>query len=220
MESAQEIVKSVDGKDLASVERSLSSVEAALADCTAAGRTSEGEELLKARNQLLGHAEHMKKKASQPPRQKLAPEQLAAFEKTGDPNCPKGQAYKQEKSGKEIRCSGPQVVDMPWPKAEEYFRNRGYKLTVTDSPAVLKAEYGAELFVFEYDARNSASPPRCLSVYPPPGQSWQEATSRVTGNRPDRLTKEKPVTSARGNLPLRVEEEGESKLIVHLGSCG
>jgi hypothetical protein len=220
MTSAQEIVKGVDSKDLASVERSLASVEAAMTDCNAAGRTAEYEELLKARNQLSGHAEFMKKKASAPSRPKLTAEQLAAFEKNGDPNCPKGQAYKQDKSGKEIRCVGPQVVDLPWRKAEEYFRNRGYKLSTTETPPTLKAEHGAELLVFTYAAVGSDEPPRCLSVYPAPGQSWQEATSRVTGQRPDKLTKEKPVTSGRGALPLRVEDEGESKLIVHLGSCG
>jgi hypothetical protein len=220
MTSAQEIVKGVDSKDLASVEHSLSAVEGAMADCQAAGRTAEYEELLKARNQLSGHAEHMKKKANAPVRPKLSAEQVAAFEKSGDPNCPRGQAYKQEKSGKEIRCVGPQLVDLPWSKAEEYFRNRGFKITTVDAPPTLKAEHGAELLVFTYGSVKSEEAPLCLRVYPPPGQSWQEATSRVTGQRPDKLTREKPVTSGRGPLPLRVEDEGEAKLIVHLGSCG
>jgi hypothetical protein len=217
MTSAQEIVKNVDAKDLSSVEKSLAAVEGALDACTRAGRTAEKDELLRAKNELSGHAEYLKKKASNPARPKVSPEQLAAYEKSGDPNCPKGQAYRQEQSGKEIRCTGPQTIDMPWAKAEEYYKNRGYKLT--PDGAALKAEYGAELFVFTYDTAQSASPPKCLAVYPPPGQAWQEAASRVTGIRPDKLDKAKPIATSRGNLALRVEET-ESKLVVSIGACG
>jgi hypothetical protein len=219
MTTAQAIVKDVDSKDLSSVEKSLASVQAALDACNTAGRTAEVDELTRAKNQLAGHADYMRKRASTPPRPRLSPEQLAAYEKTGDPTCPKGQAYRQDKSGKEIRCVGPQPVDMTWPKAEEYFRNRGFKITSADTPPTLKAEYGAEMYVFTYATPKSAEPPRCLTVYPPPGQSWQEAASRVTGVRPDKLDKEKPVLAARGSLALRVEES-EAKLVVHLGDCG
>jgi hypothetical protein len=221
MASAQEIVKKVDAKDLASVEESLAAVEGARGACDKAGRTGERDELTKARNELAGHADFMKQKAARPlARKKRTPEELAEIALHGDPNCPKGQAYKEEGSNKEIRCSGPQPADMGFAKADDYFRGRGYKITTSDSPPTLKAEYGAELYVYTYATPKDEHPPRCLTVYPVPGTGWEEAAGRATGAPLRHLEKDKTtVETGHGKVPLRIEES-ESKLVVHIGDCG
>jgi len=221
MGTAQEIVKQVDAKDLASVEKSLAAVETAHAACDKAGRTGERDELSKARNELAGHALFMKQKAARPPpRKKHTQEELAEIALHGDPNCPKGQAYKEEGSNKEIRCVGAELADMGFAKAEEYFRGRGFKVTTSDSPPTVIAEYGAELYVFTYAVAKDEHAPRCLTVYPVPGTGWQEATGRATGAPLRHLEKDKTtVETAHGKVPLRVEES-ESKLVVHIGDCG
>jgi len=219
MASAQELVKNVDAKDLASVQTSLSAVDQAIEACKTAKRTSEVDALTRARNELGAHADYLKKRAERPDRKKPSAEELAALVTKGDPNCPKGQAYKQEASGKEIRCTGPQIVDMSFPEAEKYFGNRGYKLTTSATPPTLTAEYGAEKYVFTYAAPGDEHAPRCLTVYPAPGLPYQEATGRATGVLMKKIEKDGTVKTAHGEIPIHVEES-ETKLVIRLGECG
>ena len=218
MSSAQEIVKKVDGKDRASVEESLRAVDAARAACGEAGRTTEQGELGQARNELQAHLDYMTRKAAAPAPQKQTAEQLAALAQHGDPSCPKGQAYKRSPK-EEIKCTGPQIAEMGWSKAEAYFTSRGYKITHTDAPPTLKVEYGGELVVFGYAAPREEGPPRCLTYYPPPGMSWQEGAGRMTGAPMKKLENAKTVHMDRGEIALHVDQS-ESKLIVYLGECG
>ena len=218
MTSAQEVVNKVDAKDPASLEKSLAAVEAARAACEKAELGREREELLKAKNQLSAQLDYIRKKANRRETRKLTPEQLAVFLKSGDPSCPKGQGYKHKPSGKEIKCAGPQIVEMSWPSAKDYFESRGYKVTTLTGPPTLKAEYGAELYVFSYSAVEDLQAARCVRLYPPPGIPWQEWTSRATGTPPNRLKPGGTVKSAHGDLPLQVEDT-ESKVLVHIGSC-
>lgn len=220
MATAQEIVKKVDAKDLSSVEQSLAAVVAAQAACDKAGRTGERDELTKAKNELSGHADYLKRKAARPPpRKKRTPEELAEIALHGDPSCPKGQAYREDGSNKEIRCVGPQPADMGFAKAEEYFRTRGYKITSSDAPPTLKAEYGAEMYVYTYAAPKDEHPPRCLTLYPVPGSSWQEATGRATGAPLRHLQKDATtVETDHGRVPLRIDES-ETKLVIYIGEC-
>jgi hypothetical protein len=67
MTTAQGIVNKVDGKSRASVESSLAAVEAARAACEKAGRNTERDELVKAKNELQAHLDYMERKAAQPP---------------------------------------------------------------------------------------------------------------------------------------------------------
>ena len=220
MATAQDIVKKVDAKDLSSVQQSLDAVELARAACDKAGRTGERDELLKAKNELAGHADYLKRKAARPPpRRKRTPVEFAQIALHGDPNCPKGQAYKEEGSNKEIKCVGLELADMGFAKAEEYFRGRGFKLTESDAPPTLKAEYGAELYVYTYAAPKDEHPPRCLTLYPVPGASWEEAAGRATGAPLRHLEKDKTtVETGHGKVPLRVDQS-ETKLVVYIGDC-
>lgn len=219
MSQAQDVVDGLEKTEIDSVAKALAAVEAAADACERAKRGREREELLKARNQLSGHLEYLRRKANTPERKPRTPAELARLEKQGDPDCPKGQAYRPRGSQKEIRCTGPQLVDMGWEAAKHYFTSQGYKLTSTEDPPSLRAEYGAELYVYNFARTGDDSPARCLTLYPPPGTSWQEAVARVTGVAPQRLTAPGSVPTRRGTPPLEVEE-GDAKLIVRIGDCG
>jgi hypothetical protein len=217
MTTAQGIVNKVDGKSKASVEQSLSAVEAARAACEKAGRNTESDELVKAKNELKAHLDYMERKAAQPPVKKISAEEFAELAKKGDPSCPKGQAYRRSPT-QEIRCTGPQIADMNWKAVEGYFGARGFKMTRSTTPPTIKAEYGAELYVFAFADANDDKPPRCLTYFPPPGMPWQEATGRITGTQMRKLENAKSVHLERGDVPLRVDAS-DTKLIVYVGDC-
>lgn len=217
MTTAQGIVNKVDGKQESSVEESLTAVESARAACEQAGRNTERDELVKAKNQLQAQLDYLERKSGEPPAPKLTAEQVAALLKSGDPSCPKGQAYRRSPT-QEIRCTGPQIADMNWKGAEDYYTNRGYKLTTTPAPPTIKAEYGAELVVFTFTAQNDDKAAKCLAFYPPIGMPWQEAVGRLTGTPMKKLENGKTVKTAHGDVLLRVDESA-TKLIVYLGDC-
>jgi hypothetical protein len=215
--SAQSIVMKVEAEDLTSVVGSVAAVEEALGTCKAAGRDGEAEELGKAHAQLAAHRDRLQRRAEMlAERTELSPEELETLVKSGDPKCPRGQAYQHRKSGKHIKCIGPQPVDMSRSRAEEYFKARRYKLSPGASAAELRLEYGAELVVFAYADPNQA--PRCITLYPPPDQSWQEATARLTGVAPARLKPNQPIRRPTGALPFALEESAE-KVIARIGDC-
>jgi hypothetical protein len=218
MTMAQSTVKEIDQNSLDSVSQSLSAVEAALASCARAGRQSEVEELKKARDQIAAHKQRLENRVSKNVTAKLTPEQLEELVHNGDPSCPKGQAYKHGDSGKEVRCTGLQLIAMSFAQAQEFFKDRGFKLKQINSPPMLEAEYGAEKYVFQYPSNGWYGPPECLTLYPRPGMSWQEAVARATGARPDRLVATNTVDTPRGRLGLRVVETLD-KLIVRIGQC-
>jgi hypothetical protein len=217
--SAQNVVMQVEAEDLASVRGSVAAVEEARGTCVAAGRTSEVEELGKARDQLSAHRDRLVRRAEMRERRSEAsPEALAELAKSGDPKCPRGQGYVQQKTGKRIVCVGPQPVDMNRVQAEQYFRGRGYKLQPGNSPLELRFEYGAELVVFAYADAAGVEGPRCVTVYPSPDRSWQEATARLTGIDPARLKANQPIRRSTGALGFAVEESTE-KVVARIGDC-
>jgi hypothetical protein len=218
--SAQSVVMNVQAEDLASVTGSVAAVEQALGTCSAAGRGSEVEELGKARAQLSAHRDRMLRRAEMLDRRsEVSPQELAALADTGDPKCPRGQAYLHKKSGKRITCVGPQPVDMTRAQAEDYFKSRGFKLSPGSSPSELRFEYGAELVVFAYADEAGSEAPRCITLYPPPDRSWQEATARLTGVAPARLKANQPIRRTGGALAFALEESRE-KVIARIGTCG
>jgi hypothetical protein len=218
-EQTQAIVYKVDAGASESVAQSLKAVEATLALCKKAERHKEVAELTSAKNQLSAQLAAIEKRAARRKRPKHKPEELAQLEKRGDPNCPKGQAYRHKELGKEIRCIGPQVSDMSFGQAKAYFSERNYSIQTTDQPASLRAEYGSERFVFDYESPNDTKPPKCLTLYPAPGVPWDEATARATGAAPDKLKRGTPIKAERGELPLKVDDSA-NKLIIRIGNCG
>lgn len=216
LEAAQATVKKVDAASADSVRTALDSVERALAACRTAKRSSEADELIGARNELRAHLVALERRANRKKRAKPSPAELEEYSKKGDPSCPKGMAYKAEGSDRQIRCIGPQPVRMTLAVAREHYTGRGFRVTATEHPPTLKAEYGAELMVFAYDAATAA--PRCLTLYPAPQMPWQEAVARATGAQLPKIKKDVPVPLPDGEVPLRVEESSD-KLIIRLGNC-
>ena len=221
MQSAQAIVAQVDGKSLASVEQSLAAVTEAHAACERAKLGSEREQLLKAKRELGAQKELLQQRESRKKREAPSAAELADLVKKGDPSCPKGQAYKPKDSKSEVRCTGPQLVDMSRAALESYFGDRRFKLTSSDDPPSLRAEHGAETFVFSFES-GSDTAPRCATAYAASGVSWQEVTSRLTGAAPERLKLDQPVKSAKGDmLSLQVEHATDQpKVTLCHGSAG
>jgi hypothetical protein len=218
--SAQNVVMAVQAEDLASVTGSVAAVEEARGTCLAAGRGAEAEELAKALGQLAAHRDRMLRRTEMLDRRtKLSPDELARIIEHGDAKCPRGQGYLHEQSGKRIVCVGPQPVDMTRAQAEEYFKGRGYKQSPGGTAAELRFEYGAELLVLTYADAAGASAPRCVTLYPPPDRSWQEATARITGVAPARLKPNEPIRRPSGPLAFALEESPQ-KVVARLGSCG
>lgn len=215
---AQQVV-TAEATRKAGIEKGIAAVDGALAACRAANRSSEVEQLTQARRELAAHLETLNERAQKVRRNKPSAEQVAEFIKHGDPSCPRGMAYKDEGSDKQIRCTGPQPIRMSFSKARDYYKSLGFRVTAGDAPPALRAEYGAELLLFSFENKDDAGP-RCLTYYPPPQMPWAEAVARLTGAQLNRIKPNAPVPLSDGNVPLRVDE-GKDKLIVYLGAgCG
>jgi hypothetical protein len=218
-ERAQVLVRALESESpIETVRESVAALDAAVAACEKAGLGHEKGELEKARSQVAAHLDLLERRARRKKRVKPSPEELAALVKNGDPTCPKGQAYLSRELKKEIQCKGPQIVEMKADELKGYFEERKYRLTSSDAPPTLRAEYGAELYVFTFDAPGPGGKVRCLEIYPAPGVSWQELTSRMTGAAPERLKPGASVATALGALPLSVEES-EKKTLARIGEC-
>lgn len=216
MQSAQPVVAKVDGKSVESVERSLALVTEAHAACEKAGLGTEREQLLKAKNELSAQLEHLKARERRRKVTAPTPEELEQLTKQGDPNCPKGQAYKPKGAKAEVRCTGPQIADMTFPALKDYYADRRFKLS--EKPRELRAELGSELYVFSFEPADAPAP-KCVTAYAAPGMSWQEVTSRLTGTPPEKLKLGSKVRSGRGELGLSVEH-ADDKPTIRLGDCG
>jgi hypothetical protein len=145
---AQEIVKAMDTKSIDGLRVAVSALSTAIAACDKANMGADKGQLIEARNQISAHLKLLERKAERK-REKLSPEEIAKLAAEGDPSCPKGQGYKLA-GAKEIRCTGPQLVDMGMAAAEGYFSSRKYKLKKSESPPVRRGEQGAELVVLAW----------------------------------------------------------------------
>ncbi len=217
-QNAQIVVQKESGS-AAGLDTSLAAVDKALAACRAADREKEVEQLNLARNALAMHAETVKQRASHQKRVKPTAAQLDELVKVGDPNCPKGMAYKAEGSDRQVKCIGLQPIRMNWYKAHDYYSNLGFHVATTENPPTLRAEHGAELFIFSFARMEDSQPPRCLTLYPEPQLPWQEAVSRATGAPIQKLKIGSPVPMSDGDVALRVDES-KDKLVIYLGVCG
>ncbi|HYP87489.1 MAG TPA: hypothetical protein VEQ59_05035, partial [Polyangiaceae bacterium] len=92
-----------------------------------------------------------------------------------------------------------------------YFGERRFKL-ITKDPSTLRAELGAEAYVFTFEKPDEGVP-RCATAYSASGVSWQEVTARLTGVAPEKLKLNQPVKTVNGDLELRVEHETDQPTI-------
>jgi hypothetical protein len=213
---AQEVVKALDSKSTDSLGGAVRALESAISACEAASMGADREKLVQAKNEIGAHLALLEKRAKR--KKPTSPEELRRLEREGDPKCPKGQGYKQAGS-KEIKCTGPQLVDMSMAEADEYFSSRHYKITKSDTPPRLRAEQGAEVYVFTYDKPSDATGPKCLELYPIPGVTLPEAVGRATGARLEKVKSGGSVQAARGELALAFDDANQ-KLAARIGSCG
>ncbi len=218
MTAAQEIVARTEDDSLESVGESISAVQRALAACIKADRDHEIEELTKAKEQLELHRGRLAERGARRSRKEVSAEELKRLLAEGDPSCPRGQAYVERGSGKQVRCSGRLVIEMTRAELAAYYERRGFKVTVGDVTHQLRAEYGAQLEVFSFSGANADARVKCVELYPAPGVSWQEAVARATGVQPARLEPGKDVRTTRGALRLEVEESSK-KVVARIGAC-
>lgn len=217
-QNAQIVVQNASST-LEGIDAGLRALDQALRDCKPAGRDKEIEQLNLARAALERNADTLRSRSTRQKRSKPTLVELDSLVKHGDPNCPKGMAYKAEGSDREIKCTGLQPIRMSWQKARDYYDKLGFHVVTTNEPPSVRAEHGSELFVFTYSKPEDTEPPRCLAIYPDASIPWQEAVSRATGVAVDRMKAGAPLKTSEGEIPLRLDE-GKNKLIVYLGHCG
>ncbi len=213
---AQEIVKAIDSKSQDSLTAAVGALSTAIDACDKAAMGADKSQLLEARNQIGAHLALLKRRAERK-KAKLTPADLERLAREGDPTCPKGQGYKQGKH--EIRCTGPELIDMSLDQANEYFSSRKYRITISKDPPTLRAEKGAEVYVFKYEKPDDTAGPKCLELFPIPGITLPEAVGRATGARLEKLKNGGTVTAARGELALTLED-GAQKFVAKIGDCG
>lgn len=216
MTAAQGVVSKIDSHSLDSLKGALPSVDSALDACEKAKLGEEHGKLLEAKHQITAQIELLERKAAHKSGPTLSAADLERVEKEGDPSCPKGQAYKHAGADKEIRCTGPQLIDMPLDAVKNYLGARNYKLTVTENPTRVRAEFGAELFVFTFDQPSAGA--KCLELYPAPNIPWREAVGRATGVRLDKIKNGGTIAAKRGELALNVEDTAQKQLAT-IGDC-
>jgi hypothetical protein len=218
MTVAQTALDGLDASSLDALGRGLAAVKTAESACKEAGRDEETKKLSEAVVRIQGQIELVTKRQLEREQRKRTPEQLAKLEKDGDPDCPKGQAYKPRGSDKEIRCTGMLPIDMGFAQAKKYFSARGFRFPKQEDPASLVAESGSERYVYRYKSPSDPGPARCVMIYPRPDISWQETVARLTGTSPEKLKPGGTVKTAAQTLPLAVEDT-EKKVLARLGDC-
>ena len=216
-QNAQIVVQNLSGSP-EGLDASIAAVNIALGACRAAEREREVEQLQLAHNSLSEHVETVRRLAGRPKHPKLNASEVSELLKHGDPQCPKGMAYKIEGNDRQVSCTGLQPIRMNWSKAREYYTKLDFRVTTTDAPPTVQAEHGSEKYIFTYSRPEDTSPPRCLTIYPKPELPWQEAVGRATGAQLRKLKLGAPVATTDGDVALRVDE-GTDKLVIHLGNC-
>jgi hypothetical protein len=213
--ASQQKVLKVDAKSKDSVADSLVAVKSALAACRAAQRNDEVDHLVKAKNELEAQLDALDRRSKRRPRRELSPEQMTELEKSGDPSCPKGQSYRLDKKRKEVKCTGPQLVEMPRDDVKRYYEERGYRVNDVP-PNDVRIERGAEQYSYSYPSAAASDRPKCAKLVPPHGMPWKEALARATGKHPEKLEPKGTLELAQGSLPYEVDEKN---VVIRIGVC-
>jgi hypothetical protein len=213
--AAQQKVLKVDAKSKDSVADSLVAVKSALAACRAAQRNDEVDHLVKAKNELGAQLDALDRRSKRKPRRELSPEEMTELEKSGDPSCPKGQSYQLDKKRKEVKCTGPQLVEMPRDDLKRYYEERGYRVNDVP-PNDVRIERGAEQYSYTYPSAAASDRPKCAKLVPPHGMPWKEALARATGKHPEKLEQKGTLELTQGSLPYEVDEKN---VVIRIGVC-
>lgn len=212
--SQQKVLK-VDAKSKDSVADSLVAVKSALAACREAQRNDEVDNLVKARNELGAQLDALDRRSKRKPRRELTPDEMNELEKNGDPSCPKGQSFQLEKNRKDVKCLGPQLVEMPRDDLKRYYEERGYRVKDVP-PNDVRIERGAEQYSYTYPSAAASDRPTCAKLVPPHGMPWKEALARATGKHPDKLEQKGTLALLQGSLEYVVDEKN---VVIRIGAC-
>lgn len=207
------LVSAVDTTKLESVEQALEKVSSTLPMCEKAKLAEEIKQLETAQRKLESHQTYLQQQANL---KKLTPEMVADLVKKGDPNCPKGTAYKVSEDAEQIRCTGPQILDMNREQATKYFERLAFKIT-SEGPK-LKAESGSVSYTYTFGAGGDSKAASCVTVFSPPGIPWEETASRISGVKPTRIKRDEPLPMKSGERQLKVEEQ-EIQAVLWVGEC-
>jgi hypothetical protein len=210
---AYALVSAVDTTKLDSVEPALDKVSATLDICSKAQLPEEQKQLKTAKRKLESHQAYLRQQANL---KKMTPEVLAQLIKKGDPNCPRGTAYKVNDDADQVRCTGPQILDMNWEQAKKYFERLAFKIT-TDG-ATFKAESGSVSYTYTFSKKDDTKAASCVVVFSPPGIPWEETASRISGVRPTRIKRDQPLPMKSGERKLKIEEQ-EIQAVLWVGEC-
>jgi len=212
--NAHGLINGPDTKSVEGVEAALEAVESSLPLCKKANMHKEVAELEKAQRTLQSNAGVLR---SQGTRKDLTPEELDKVVKDGDPSCPKGQSYNYKKTGKTVKCTGPQLVGFTRSQAEEYFKNRGFRVKAEGSS--LDATFGPESYHYEFSGADASAKTQCVKVLAMPGMSWEESVARVAGVNPAVLKKGATVRAEDGSKWPLTHTENEKQASYTLGKC-
>ncbi len=207
------LVSAVDTTKLESVEPALEKVSSTLPLCEKAKLAEEIKQLETAKRKLESHQTYLQQQANL---QKLTPEMVAQLVKKGDPNCPKGTAYKVSEDAEQIRCTGPQILDMNREQATKYFERLAFK--IESDGQKLKAESGSVSYTYIFGGGGDDKAASCVIVFSPPGIPWEETASRISGVKPSRIKRDEPLLMNSGERKLRVEEQ-EIQAALWVGEC-
>jgi hypothetical protein len=205
-------VAAVDMNELDSVEQAFAAVESNLAICEKASLTEESKQLTLAKRKLESQVAYLRQIGS---RKELTPSEVEELVKKGDPDCPKGQSYQYQKTGKKVRCTGSQILAMNQKEAKSHFTGRGFK--IHDLPNGIRAELGSESYTFEYGAGSDARA-TCVVVFSQAGIAWQETVTRVSGVMPQRLKEGTPLTLGKDEIPYTLQAD-PIQAILRFGAC-
>jgi len=217
MGSSQQVLLDMDDQKTDDVQKSLLAVQSAVSACDGVAGDADVAKLRDAEGKLTKQLAGLRARAVPKARPQLSADELARLKSNGDPDCPRGQEYEHPQNKQRIRCTGPQVIEMNAAQAIQQFNERrGYSLHTEG--ATLRFESGAEVVEFSFKEPRSPSAARCVSITGEPGIAWQELVARASGVQPRVMKLGKPLTTARGPVPLLVEGGGE-QFVVKLGTC-
>lgn len=205
-------VAAVDMNELDSVESAFGAVEANLAVCQKASLAEESKQLNVAKRKLESQVTYLRQIAN---RKELTPAEVDELVKKGDPDCPKGQSYQYRKTGKQVRCTGSQILGMSLKEAKSHFAGRGFKIHELTNG--IKAELGSESYTFEYGA-GPETRATCVVVFSQAGIAWQETVTRVSGVMPHRLKEGTPLTLGKDEVPYTLQVD-PVQAILRFGNC-
>ncbi len=216
IKSSEVSLLSMNPTDQGSVEQTLGELRATHETCKAA-KSPEVSEIEVSIKNVERHLQRLESGEVKPPPPPPGREQLAALEKNGDPGCPMGQGYMHPILKKQIKCSGPLMVEQTYAQVIEYFKKHRIAAAVKDN--MVRGTQAQVTFTFVFDRMESTEGAKCLTLDAPMEKKPSELVSFATNILVDQIDVTKPLEVRGRTLPLSVEKKDGKHTIV-IGDCG